>query len=142
MVLSNVTAPIRRLNASRADDKCQNTVPLFASLLSLPLDDGYPRLDLTPEQLKEQTADAIVTLTLEEAVRKPLLEIWEDVHWADPSPNATASGVPSAMLQKALGLGGKVTISHGFCLGGVTERKAAEAAETMAEAGRAPRWSH
>jgi hypothetical protein len=38
------------------------------------------------------------------------------------------------MLQKALGLGGKVTISHGFCLGGVTERKAAEAAETMAEA--------
>ena len=36
---------------------------------------------------------------------------------------------------KALGLGGKVTISHGFCLGGVTERKAAEAAATMAEAG-------
>src|SRR2546429_8092197 len=36
---------------------------------------------------------------------------------------------------KALGLGGKVTISHGFCLGGVTERRAAEAAETMAEAG-------
>jgi cytosine deaminase len=36
---------------------------------------------------------------------------------------------------KALGLGGKVTISHGFCLGGVTERKAAEAAETMADAG-------
>jgi cytosine deaminase len=36
---------------------------------------------------------------------------------------------------KALGLGGKVTISHGFCLGGMTERKAAEAAATMAEAG-------
>jgi cytosine/adenosine deaminase-related metal-dependent hydrolase len=35
----------------------------------------------------------------------------------------------------ALGLGGKVTISHGFCLGGITERKAAEAAETMAGAG-------
>jgi cytosine deaminase len=36
---------------------------------------------------------------------------------------------------KALGLAGKVTISHGFCLGGVTERKVADAAETMAEAG-------
>ena len=36
---------------------------------------------------------------------------------------------------KALGLVGKVTISHGFCLGGITERKAAEAAETMVEAG-------
>src|SRR5690348_10364953 len=36
---------------------------------------------------------------------------------------------------KALGLGGKVTISHGFCLGGITERKAAEAAAMMAKAG-------
>src|SRR5580700_9184961 len=36
---------------------------------------------------------------------------------------------------KALGLQGKVTISHGFCLGSITERKAAEAAEMMAEAG-------
>jgi cytosine deaminase len=36
---------------------------------------------------------------------------------------------------KALGLGSKVTISHGFCLGGITERKAREAAEMMAEAG-------
>src|SRR5215208_5442536 len=36
---------------------------------------------------------------------------------------------------KALGLGGKVTISHGFCLGGITERKAAEAAAMMAETG-------
>jgi cytosine deaminase len=35
----------------------------------------------------------------------------------------------------ALGLGGNVTISHGFCLGDITERKAAAAAEAMAEAG-------
>jgi predicted ATPase/class 3 adenylate cyclase len=63
----------------------QEAVPLFASLLSLPLDDGYPRLDLTPEQLKEHTADALVALTQEEAERQPLLQVWEDVHWADPS---------------------------------------------------------
>jgi class 3 adenylate cyclase/predicted ATPase len=63
----------------------EEAVTLFASLLSLPLDDGYPRLDLTPEQLKEQTGDALVALTLEEAERQPLLEVFEDVHWADPS---------------------------------------------------------
>ena len=63
----------------------EEAVPLFASLLSVPLDDSYPRLSLTPEQLKEQTADAIVALTLEEAERQPLLTVWEDVHWADPS---------------------------------------------------------
>ena len=63
----------------------EEAVPLFASLLSLPLDDGYPRLDLTPEQLKEHTGDALVALSLEEAERQPLLEVFEDVHWADPS---------------------------------------------------------
>jgi class 3 adenylate cyclase/tetratricopeptide (TPR) repeat protein len=63
----------------------EEAVPLFASLLLLPLGDSYPRLDLTPEQLKEQTADAIVALSLEEAERQPLLTVWEDVHWADPS---------------------------------------------------------
>jgi cytosine/creatinine deaminase len=36
---------------------------------------------------------------------------------------------------RALGLGGKVTFSHGFCLGDITEKKAAAAAEMMAEAG-------
>ena len=41
--------------------------------------------NLTPEQLKEQTADALVAMSLEEAERQPLLEVWEDVHWADPS---------------------------------------------------------
>ncbi len=41
------------------------------------------------------------------------------------------------MGTKALGLAGKVTTRHGFCPGGITERKAAEAAETMAEAGLA-----
>ena len=60
-------------------------MPLFASLLSLPLHDAYPRLDLPPQQLKEQTADALVALSLEEAEREPLLMVWEDVHWADPS---------------------------------------------------------
>jgi predicted ATPase len=63
----------------------EEAVPLFASLLSVPLDDASPRLDLTPEQLKEHTADTIVALTLEEAERRPLIEVWEDVHWADPS---------------------------------------------------------
>ena len=60
-------------------------MPLFASLLSLPLENRYPKLNLTPEQLKERTEDALVALTLEEAERQPLLQVWEDVHWADPS---------------------------------------------------------
>ena len=60
-------------------------MPLLASLLSLPVGDGYQKLNLTPEQLKEQTGDALVAMSPEEAERQPLLEVWEDVHWADPS---------------------------------------------------------
>ena len=51
----------------------------------MPLENRYPKLNLTPEQLKERTEDALVALTLEEAERQPLLQVWEDVHWADPS---------------------------------------------------------
>jgi class 3 adenylate cyclase/predicted ATPase len=61
-------------------------VALFATLLSLPLPEGrHPPLDLSPEQLKQQTQDALIAWTLEDAERKPLLEVWEDLHWADPS---------------------------------------------------------
>jgi hypothetical protein len=54
-----------------------------------------------------------------------------DIHLHEPGE----MGLFNCARTRALGLGGKVTISHGFCLGGVTERKAAEAAETLADAG-------
>ncbi|MCZ6874848.1 MAG: AAA family ATPase, partial [bacterium] len=60
-------------------------VPLFASLLSVPLDDRYPAPTLTPQQLKQQTLDALVAWLLEEAEQQPALVVWEDLHWADPS---------------------------------------------------------
>ncbi|MCP4317989.1 MAG: AAA family ATPase [Hyphomicrobiales bacterium] len=61
-------------------------IPLFASLLSLPLEeDRYPLLNLPPQQQKQQTLDAIVAWLLEEAERHPVLQVWEDLHWADPS---------------------------------------------------------
>jgi class 3 adenylate cyclase/predicted ATPase len=61
-------------------------VPLFASLLSLSLPEGrHPPLELSPEQLKQQTQDALIAWILEDAERRPMLEVWEDLHWADPS---------------------------------------------------------
>src|SRR5947207_9581595 len=58
-----------------------------------------------------------------------------DIHLHEPGEMGLFNVQEICVRTKALGLGGKVTISHGFCLGGVTERRAAEAAETMAEAG-------
>jgi class 3 adenylate cyclase len=64
----------------------KEVVPLFADLFSLPLPEGrYPPLALTPQQQKQQTQDTLVAWLLEEAERQPVLAVWEDLHWADPS---------------------------------------------------------
>ena len=61
-------------------------IPLFAALLSLPLPEGrYPPITVMPQQQKQQTLDATVAWLLEEAERQPVLQVWEDLHWADPS---------------------------------------------------------
>ena len=48
------------------------------------------RLHLSPEQQKRQTLDALVAWLLEEAGRQPVLTMWEDLHWADPSTRGVA----------------------------------------------------
>jgi predicted ATPase len=60
-------------------------VPLFASLLSVPLHDRYPAPTLPPQQQKRQTLDALVAWLFEEGEHQPVLVAWEDMHWADPS---------------------------------------------------------
>jgi class 3 adenylate cyclase len=61
-------------------------VPLVAALLSVPIPEGrYPPLVLTPQQQRQRTLDALTTWLLAEAERQPVLAVWEDLHWADPS---------------------------------------------------------
>jgi predicted ATPase len=60
-------------------------VPLFAALLSVPLSEHYPPLNLTPQLQRQKTQEALVAWLLEEAERQPVLAVWEDLHWADPS---------------------------------------------------------
>ena len=64
----------------------ENVVPLLAALLSVPLPEGrYPALYLSPPQQRQQTLDALNAWLLAEAERQPLLVLWEDLHWADPT---------------------------------------------------------
>ena len=58
-----------------------------------------------------------------------------DIHLHEPGEMGLFNVQEICARTRALGLGGKVTISHGFCLGDITEKKAASAAEMMAEAG-------
>jgi predicted ATPase/class 3 adenylate cyclase len=60
-------------------------VPLVAALLSLPMPERYPPLTLSPQRQKQKTQEVLVAWLLAEAAHQPVLAIWEDLHWADPS---------------------------------------------------------
>jgi predicted ATPase len=58
---------------------------LFADMLSLPNDGRYPTIDLTPEQRRRNTLEAL-GLQVEILSRSnPVLMIFEDAHWTDPT---------------------------------------------------------
>jgi predicted ATPase len=58
---------------------------LFAELLSLPNDGRYPKVDLAPQQRRQRTFEALTTQIVSLAERSPVLMIFEDVHWIDPT---------------------------------------------------------
>jgi class 3 adenylate cyclase len=60
-------------------------VPLLADLLSIPTGDRYPPLNLTPQKRKEKTLHAQLVQVEGLAARQPVLMVWEDVHWSDPT---------------------------------------------------------
>ena len=60
-------------------------VPLLADLLSIPTRDRYRALKLTPQKQKEKTLHALLAQVEGLAARQPVLMIWEDVHWIDPT---------------------------------------------------------
>jgi class 3 adenylate cyclase/predicted ATPase len=79
-----------------------DTVPLFASLLSIQLSENYESLNLAPEQMKQKTFQALLTILLKRATEQPLLFVMEDLHWADSSTLELLSllmdQVPSARM--------------------------------------------
>jgi TOMM system kinase/cyclase fusion protein len=60
-------------------------VPLFASLLSLPLPADYAPLTMSPQQQKQRTLQAFLTILLRIAAQQPVLFVMEDLHWVDPT---------------------------------------------------------
>jgi class 3 adenylate cyclase len=78
--LNRLEDKLRGLGLSAAD-----AVPILASELSLPLLDRYPPCELPVQKKRQQLLDILVQWTLKEAQRQPLMAVWEDLHWADPS---------------------------------------------------------
>ena len=60
-------------------------VALIADLLSVAVDHRYPTLDFSPQRKKEKTFEALNRRLANRARRQPVLMLFEDAHWADPS---------------------------------------------------------
>ncbi|WP_089935436.1 response regulator [Candidatus Entotheonella palauensis] len=88
---ASVTSSVDRLERlegllARSDIALEETVPLLAELLSLPLPEGrYAPLSFTPRRQRERTLEVLVSFFLVQAAQSPLLVVVEDVHWSDPS---------------------------------------------------------
>jgi predicted ATPase len=60
-------------------------VSLLASLLSIPTDGRHAKPAMSAEQQKERTLDVLTALVEHLSRERPLLLVFEDVHWADPT---------------------------------------------------------
>jgi predicted ATPase len=70
---------------SQATSDLSEAVPLLADLLSIPTNDRYPPLDLTPQKRKEKTLHVLLAQVEGLAARQPVLMVFEDIHWSDPT---------------------------------------------------------
>ncbi|WP_245643747.1 AAA family ATPase [Paraburkholderia oxyphila] len=68
-----------------AADNLREAAPLVAALLSISTESRYSALNLTPQQYKDKTLSTIIAQIEGLAKRQPLLILFEDVQWADPS---------------------------------------------------------
>jgi class 3 adenylate cyclase/tetratricopeptide (TPR) repeat protein len=79
------TAAIRDAVAQRlhgVDPALSPALPAFLDLLRVPFDDAVWR-DAEPAQRRERTLDAIRRLVLQESRSRPVLLVFEDLHWVD-----------------------------------------------------------
>lgn len=60
-------------------------IGIMAALLSIPNDGRYPVPELSPQKRKERTLTALLTQLERLSARQPVLLVFEDVHWSDPT---------------------------------------------------------
>ena len=101
---------------ARGGDAPQQVAPLFAILLGIDGEARYGRLDLTPQQRRSRTLQALVDQLIGLAARQPVLLVLEDAHWIDPTTLEMVelaldrvAGARVLMLVTA-----RPTFSHGF----------------------------
>ncbi len=60
-------------------------LPFVAAILSIPFHERYGPISIAPKLAKEATMRVLVEIVRTEARARPILILFEDAHWADPS---------------------------------------------------------
>jgi class 3 adenylate cyclase/tetratricopeptide (TPR) repeat protein len=81
-----VAEKLDKMEAMLAGSPAQiaEAAPLFAAMLSLP-GERYPPVDLSPRRQKEKTLEVLADQVEALSRRQPVLMVFEDVHWIDPT---------------------------------------------------------
>jgi class 3 adenylate cyclase len=57
----------------------------IAAMLSIPCEERYGAVAMTPQKFKDETLRALIDTTEAIARLQPTVELFEDIHWADPT---------------------------------------------------------
>jgi class 3 adenylate cyclase/predicted ATPase len=79
------TIKLDKLEALLGDGAEPGDLSLIAEMLSLSGGERFPPLDLSPQRKKERTLAAMLGQLQALARRQPVLMIFEDLHWLDPT---------------------------------------------------------
>jgi predicted ATPase len=81
-----VQQKLAELEALLAQSNAQpEEIGYMAKLLSIPTAGRYPLPELSPQKRKEKTLTALLAQMERLAARQPVLVVYEDVHWIDPT---------------------------------------------------------
>ncbi|HEX5326101.1 MAG TPA: AAA family ATPase, partial [Acetobacteraceae bacterium] len=76
---------LRKLEGILPPDTSPDDVALLADMLGVAGGARYPELQLSPQRKREKLFSALNRRFYERTTKQPVLMIWEDMHWADPT---------------------------------------------------------
>ena len=77
----------------------QQTVSLLAPLLSVPIENASDARDASPQRQKDETLQALLSVLRDFAEVRPVLVVFEDVHWIDPTTQELLDLIIDAVAQ-------------------------------------------
>jgi predicted ATPase/class 3 adenylate cyclase len=92
----------------RSTDSKVEVVPLLAALLSIPFEQRYPPLQINEQVQKQRTMEALLEQLVLLSSRGPVLVVFEDAHWIDP----TSLELISALVRRVADLRAMVIVTH------------------------------